>query len=333
MTGHELLTDYFCKDFRGGWMLNEERGRIPFIERILDELVEYLGINKQKPILLENVSYKPNFGTFFNSITFMEVKINIIPINTTEKDSANAYFDSDYATRNNGKLEDIPIYIEINSRKSNLLYNFRRIMAHELLHAYEFYKKGIIGKPLQSEQESLFYNWIQEVISKRERNDYYAFAYLFYMTEQKEIRAFSQAIQEGYNQLRGQFGLNYAVLPFQYCYKKIKEFNILKVAKKNVKNVLENESDDEIIAAMSYVSRTRFTSVRQVKRKIKALLFKVEQAFDKALSRAIEDFAIRANRCTYAHIDPDVQFDNWKKLKDIYREYGDAQFKDIYGKL
>lgn len=263
----------------------------------------------------------------------MEVKINIIPINTTEKDSANAYFDSDYATWNNGKLEDIPIYIEINSRKSNLLYNFRRIMAHELLHAYEFYKKGIIGKTLQSEQESLFYNWIQEVISKRERNDYYAFAYLFYMTEQKEIRAFSQAIQEGYNQLRGQFGLNYVVLPFQYCYKKIKEFNILKVAKKNVKNVLENESDEEIIAAMSYVSRTRFTSVRQVKRKIKALVFKVEQAFDKALSRAIEDFAIRANRCTYAHIDPDVQFDNWKKLKDIYREYGDAQFKDIYGKL
>lgn len=39
MNGHELLTDYFCKDLRGGHMANEERGRMPFMERILDDLM------------------------------------------------------------------------------------------------------------------------------------------------------------------------------------------------------------------------------------------------------------------------------------------------------
>ena len=213
-----------------------------------------------------------------------------------------------------------------------MLFNFRRIVGHELMHAYELYAKGIKGRKLQTEEESDFYEWIKELLTKEKRKDCYGLAYLYYMTDPKEIRAFSQAIQAGYSNLRSYFGLNYTVLPFNYCYANIKEFKILQWVKTQVKKIFNMESDDEIIKAMSYVSRVKFRTIRQVKRKIRALLFSVDQAFNKALSRAIEDFAIRANRCTYAHTDPGNQIRRKNKLNEIYKKYGDERFREIYGK-
>lgn len=337
MNGHELLTDYFCKDLRGGHMANEERGRMPFMERILDDLIDCLGINPMRSIYKKDVIYKPGFNVFFNSINITELKINIIPQFSNQQDSADAYFDSGYATWDNTdaekrKLDIVPIYIEINSKPSSLLFNFRRIVGHELMHAYELYAKGIKGRKLQTEEESDFYEWIKELLTKEKRKDCYGLAYLYYMTDPKEIRAFSQAIQAGYSNLRSYFGLNYTVLPFNYCYANIKEFKILQWVKTQVKKIFNMESDDEIIKAMSYVSRVKFKTIRQVKRKIRALLFSVDQAFNKALSRAIEDFAIRANRCTYAHADPDNQIRRKNKLNEIYKKYGDERFREIYGK-
>ena len=337
MNGHELLTDYFCKDLRGGHMANEERGRMPFMERILDDLIDCLGINPMRSIYKKDVIYKPGFNVFFNSINITELKINIIPQFANQQDSADAYFDSGYATWDNTdaekrKLDIVPIYIEINSKPSSLLFNFRRIVGHELMHAYELYAKGIKGRKLQTEEESDFYEWIKELLTKEKRKDCYGLAYLYYMTDPKEIRAFSQAIQAGYSNLRSYFGLNYTVLPFNYCYANIKEFKILQWVKTQVKKIFNMESDDEIIKAMSYVSRVKFKTIRQVKRKIRALLFSVDQAFNKALSRAIEDFAIRANRCTYAHADPDNQIRRKNKLNEIYKKYGDERFREIYGK-
>lgn len=337
MNGHELLTDYFCKDLRGGHMANEERGRMPFMERILDDLIDCLGINPMRSIYKKDVIYKPGFNVFFNSINITELKINIIPQFSNQQDSADAYFDSGYATWDNTdaekrKLDIVPIYIEINSKPSSLLFNFRRIVGHELMHAYELYAKGIKGRKLQTEEESDFYEWIKELLTKEKRKDCYGLAYLYYMTDPKEIRAFSQAIQAGYSNLRSYFGLNYTVLPFNYCYANIKEFKILQWVKTQVKKIFNMESDDEIIKTMSYVSRVKFKTIRQVKRKIRALLFSVDQAFNKALSRAIEDFAIRANRCTYAHTDPGNQIRRKNKLNEIYKKYGDERFREIYGK-
>lgn len=40
---------------------------------------------------------------------------------------------------------------------------------------------------------------------------------------------------------------------------------------------------------------------------LKTVLFYVEQSSSKALSRAIKDFVIMANRCTYEHSDLDIQ--------------------------
>ena len=337
MNGHELLTDYFCKDLRGGHMANEERGRMPFMERILDDLIDCLGINPMRSIYKKDVIYKPGFNVFFNSINITELKINIIPQFSNQQDSADAYFDSGYATWDNTdaekrKLDIVPIYIEINSKPSSLLFNFRRIVGHELMHAYELYAKGIKGRKLQTEEESDFYEWIKELLTKEKRKDCYGLAYLYYMTDPKEIRACSQAIQAGYSNLRSYFGLNYTVLPFNYCYANIKEFKILQWVKTQVKKIFNMESDDEIIKTMSYVSRVKFKTIRQVKRKIRALLFSVDQAFNKALSRAIEDFAIRANRCTYAHTDPGNQIRRKNKLNEIYKKYGDERFREIYGK-
>lgn len=336
MNGHELLTDYFCKDLRGGHMANEERGRMPFMERILDDLIDCLGINPMRSIYKKDVIYKPGFNVFFNSINITELKINIIPPFSNQQDSAEAYFDSQYTRwtgeEENRKLDIVPIYIEINSKPGSLLFNFRRIVGHELMHAYEFYTKGITGKELQTNEESDFYEWIKELLANEKRDDYYGFAYLYYMADPKEIRAFCQAIQAGYSSLRSNFGLNYTVLPFKYCYANIREFRILDWVKTQVKKIFNMESDDEIIKAMSYVSRVKFKTIRQVKRKIRALLFSVDQAFNKALSRAIEDFAIRANRCTYAHADPDNQIRRKNKLNEIYKKYGDERFREIYGK-
>lgn len=336
MNGHELLTDYFCKDLRGGHMVNEERGRMPFMERVLDDLIDCLGINPMRSIYKKDVIYKPGFNAFFNTINITELKINIIPPFSNQQDSAEAYFDSQYTRwtgeEENRKLDIVPIYIEINSKPGSLLFNFRRIVGHELMHAYEFYTKGITGKELQTNEESDFYEWIKELLANEKRDDYYGFAYLYYMADPKEIRAFCQAIQAGYSSLRSNFGLNYAVLPFKYCYANIREFRILDWMKNKIKKIFDTESDDEIVKAMSYVSRTKFTSIRQVKRKIKALLFNANQSFNKALSRAIEDFAIRANRCTYAHTDPGNQIRRKNKLNEIYKKYGDERFREIYGK-
>lgn len=335
MNGHELLTDYFCKDLRGGHMVNEERGRMPFMERVLDDLIDCLGINPMRSIY-KDVIYKPGFNAFFNTINITELKINIIPPFSNQQDSAEAYFDSQYTRwtgeEENRKLDIVPIYIEINSKPGSLLFNFRRIVGHELMHAYEFYTKGITGKELQTNEESDFYEWIKELLANEKRDDYYGFAYLYYMADPKEIRAFCQAIQAGYSSLRSNFGLNYTVLPFKYCYANIREFRILDWMKNKIKKIFDTESDDEIVKAMSYVSRTKFTSIRQVKRKIKALLFNANQSFNKALSRAIEDFAIRANRCTYAHTDPGNQIRRKNKLNEIYKKYGDERFREIYGK-
>ena len=242
MNGHELLTDYFCKDLRGGHMANEERGRMPFMERILDDLIDCLGINPMRSIYKKDVIYKPGFNVFFNSINITELKINIIPQFSNQQDSADAYFDSGYATWDNTdaekrKLDIVPIYIEINSKPSSLLFNFRRIVGHELMHAYELYAKGIKGRKLQTEEESDFYEWIRELLTKEKRKDCYGLAYLYYMTDPKEIRAFSQAIQAGYSNLRSYFGLNYTVLPFNYCYANIKEFKILQWVKTQVKKI------------------------------------------------------------------------------------------------
>ena len=96
MNGHELLTDYFCKDLRGGHMVNEERGRMPFMERILDDLIDCLGINPMRSIYKKDVIYKPGFNAFFNTINITELKINIIPPFSNQQDSAEAYFDSQY---------------------------------------------------------------------------------------------------------------------------------------------------------------------------------------------------------------------------------------------
>ena len=113
----------------------------------------------------------------------------------------------------------------------------RGIIAHELMHAYELYAKEIKGRKLQTEEESDFYEWIKELLTKEKRKDCYGLAYLYYMTDPKEIRAFSQAIQAGYSNLRSYFGLNYTVLPFNYCYANIKEFKILQWVKTQVKKI------------------------------------------------------------------------------------------------
>lgn len=336
MNGHELLTDYFCRNLRGGHMVNEERGRMPFMEKILDGLIKFLDISPMRPIHQKNIVYKPDFKAFFNTINITELNINIIHPFSNQQDSAEAYFEPDSTTwigkNENKKLDTVSIYIEINSKPNSLLFNFQRIVGHELMHAYEFYAKGIKGRELQTSEEKDFYEWIQEILTNNEREDYYGFAYLFYMTDSKEIRAFSQAIQAGYSNLRSNFGLNYTVLPFKYCYANIREFRILGWMKKKIKKIFDTETDDEIIKAMNYVSRANYTSIRQVKRKIKALLFYASQSFNKALSRAIEDFAIRADKCTYAHIDPDTQIKRKNALNEIYRQYGDDRFKEIYGK-
>ena len=87
------------------------------------------------------------------------------------------------------------------------------------------------------------------------------------------MRAFSQAIQSGYSSLRSNFGLNYVVLPFKYCCENIREFRVLDWMKKKNKKIYDTEADDENIKAKSHVSRRNFAIIRQVKRKVKALLF------------------------------------------------------------
>lgn len=314
--------------------LNEERGRIPFIDSILEELWQFLDFKSYLPhqneLYAPHIYFFPSFNTFFNCLDITELTVQIIQDNSRQKDDVDGYFYPKETTWAGKKLDKISIKMTIVSTLSELYYNFQRAFAHELIHAYEYYKRGLSGKNFREPSSKDFYERIAQIAGESPMTTRSYFAYAFYMNDAKELRAFSQSIQMEYSVLCKKFGSGFTQLPFDYIKGNIDEYRVLAGLKHKINYVFDNAEPDFLVECMCYVTHQKYTTVNQVKKKIYALLFNIEQTFDKALARAIEDFKLQESRGMRTLPSLEALEERSRKLKKIYEEYGSDWFKKKY---
>lgn len=331
---HEIAAYTICGRL-GKHLLNEERGRIPLIDKILDELWHFFNFRQYFPgrekITFNNIVFQPSFNTFFNKLNIHSLKITIIPENSDLYDEAEGnFYPQGSKWQGKEKLDTILMDVTIKTPLSKLYFNFQRAFAHELIHAYEFYKRGLIGKDFREESSKEFYDRIVSIASVRPMTTREYFAYAFYMNDAKELRAFSQSIQMEYSSLAMEYGFNFTELPFDYIKENIDEYCVLKGLRHKIDYVFNNAEPNFLIECMCYVTQQKYTTVNQVKKKIYALLFNIEQTFDKALARAIEDFKLQESRGMRTLPSLEALEQRSRELKKIYEGYGSDWFKKKY---
>lgn len=328
---HEYYSYKLLNECFGYKPLKEERGRIPEIEQILDELAPLVaqGINKQGNFTKKGIIYYPSFETFFNEIQIPTVFFQITEEdeNSDEErcnDDALGHFKYGTAKWEDDKLDCLEIGLKIKCPLSRLLYNVRRGLAHELLHAYEFYNKRIKGVFHYSESTiNDFYNHICKIL-KYDDDPANTIAWIFYYTFPNELRASSQEIQIDVKNIYEEdiYFLNHSNVPFDYYKSKMPSFSELTLLKKNFDKMMEDYDENEIIQAMRYVTKRKYTTIHQVKKVLSSLLLNTEQIYIKALSRGIEN-------CMISHHKDNIRYniknqDNMKnRLNEIREIYGD----------
>ena len=315
--------------------LNEERGRIPLIDKILDELWFFLDFRQyfpeRKKITFNNIVFQPSFNAFFNNLNIHSLKITIIPENSDLYDEAEGnFYPQGSKWHGKEKLDTILIDATIKTPLSKLYFNFQRAFAHELIHAYEFYKRDLNGQKFREPSSKDFYERIAQIAGESPMTTRSYFAYAFYMNDAKELRAFSQSIQMEYSVLCKKFGFGFTQLPFDYIKQNIDEYCVLAGLKHKIDYVFDKAEPDFLVECMYYVTHQKYTTVNQVKKKIYALLFNIEQTFDKALARAIEDFKLQELRGMRTLPSLEALEQRSKELKRIYEEYGSDWFKNKY---
>ena len=315
-------------------LLDEERGRIPFIDNILEELWQFLDfksyLSGQNELYATHLYFFPSFNNFFNCLDITELTVQIIQGNSGQKNNVDGYFYPKETTWAGKKLDKISMKITIVSTLQELYFNFQRAFAHELIHAYEFYKRGLNGKIFREPSNKEFYERITTIAGESPMTTRSYFAYAFYMNDAKELRAFSQSIQMEYSVLCKKFGFGFTQLPFDYIKQNIDEYRVLTGLKYKINYVFDKAEPDFLVECMCYVTHQKYTTVNQVKKKIFALLFNIEQTFDKALARAIEDFKLQESRGMRTLSSLEALEQRSRELKKIYEEYGSDWFKEKY---
>lgn len=315
--------------------LNEERGRIPLIDKILDELWYFFNFRRYFPerekLTFNNFVFQPSFNTFFNNLNIRSLEITIIPEDSSLYDEAEGnFYPQGSKWQGKEKLDTILIDATIKTPLSKLYFNFQRAFAHELIHAYEFYKRGLAGKDFREKSSKDFYDRVVAIASVKPMATRGYFAYVFYMNDPKELRAFSQSIQMEYGSLVMKYGFTFTELPFDYIKKNINEYLVLEGLKHKIDYVFDKAEPDFLVECMNYVTQQKYTTVNQVKKKIYALIFNIEQTFDKALARAIEDFKLQESRGMRTLGSLEALEERSRELKKIYEEYGSEWFKKKY---
>lgn len=330
---HEIAAYTICGRLKK-CSLNEERGRIPFIDSILEGLWKFLNFRAYLPeqdrLYGKNICYYPAFNTFFNCLEITELTIKIIKDSSGQKNTVDGYFYPKDTTWSDKKLDKISMRITINSTLLELYFNFQRAFGHELIHAYELYKRGLVGKDFREPSNKDFYDRITKIVGESPMTTRSYFAYVFYMNDAKELRAFSQSIQMEYSVLCKKFGTGFTRLPFDYIKKNVDECRILDGLKHKIDYVFTNGETDFLIKCMSYVTQQKYTTIDHVKKKIYAMLFNIEETFDKALARAIEDYKLQEARGTPTLGSLEFLEERSRELKKIYEEYGSDLFKKRY---
>lgn len=117
---HEIAAYTICGRLDNIPILNEERGRIPFIESILEGVWHFLNLKEYLPkengLYATNVVYRPAFDAFFEYLEITELTIQIIQENSGLKSNVDGYFYPRETTWSDKKLDAIRVLINAISR-------------------------------------------------------------------------------------------------------------------------------------------------------------------------------------------------------------------------
>lgn len=325
MDNHEYLTNLLYDEFTSIHSLKEERGRIPEIKAIIDDVTTWVLSQMQNGMLHAlNIIYQPSFDTFFKSICFHRINISL----STENAFSQAEVDLKQFKWNGYDLMQIPMEVFIKTKQEDLEYNIKRVIGHELLHAYEFYKKRLKGLDMLTPKQKSYYRYVRQCMNENE--PLRTFAYVVYYNTPIELRAFSQGIQMELFQIWEKEKLEDMPdnLPFQWYKEHIQEFKTLRTLKEGLKIVLKNNDDYDIIEAMLTLGLNQCKTSESAKQCLYAMIDNIEETYNKALSRAIEKcrldglYEMKDNFNYYSVLTEEEKFRN-KKVREIFEKYGD----------
>ena len=321
---YKLFDQYFNNE---EILLQEERGRLPNIEQIVAEIDNFIEseIVRQHCFQLQNLIYRTSINSFFNEIEFRY--INVIIVNDEYfEDKSNGCTIKGATVLGKDKIERFGMGLFVQCPISRLSYHIRSLVAHELLHIYELYKKGLKGVAFKLPHNEKFYEHLKVIMLKK-IEPYYTFAYLFYLNVPQEIRAVSQQIQIDAENLF--FMKIYGNLPNDMTFKFYKEnimaFKDIKNLKQHLSMVFADYNNDEILEAFSYVLNKKYTDIKAVKDLINIALANIEQSYEKALSRGVEKTLLLEKNMLSPqfHIESDEQRLKNLELIDYYKNLED----------
>lgn len=250
MNNHEIITYKLFNQYFNSeeYLLQEERGTLLDIEQIVAEIDDFIEseIVKQQSFYLQNLTYKTSVNTFFNEIEFRYVKVIIVNDENFE-DNTNGCTIKGATIMGKDKIEKFGMGLFIQCPISRLGYHIRSLAAHELLHAYELYKKGLKGVAFKLPHNENFYEHLKAIMVKK-IDPCYTFAYLFYLNTPQELRAVSQQIQVDaenlfFMEIYGKFPID---MTFKFYKEKIVAFKDINSLKKRLSMVLSSYNDGQL---------------------------------------------------------------------------------------
>lgn len=327
MDSHEYLTNLLYDEFTEIQPLKEERGRIPEIKKILDDITLWLLSQiENKSCNKLDIIYQPSFNTFFQKICFHSVNIWV----SEENEIVNGGVDMNKFQWNDNNLVEISMDLTIRSKQEDLEFNIKRAVGHELLHSYEIWKKRQKGINMRTPKQKNYYNHIRKCI--RDNEPLRTFAYVIYYNTPFELRAFSQGIQMELFSIWDKEKSEDMPdnLPFKWYKEHIQEFKLLKELKSGLDFIFNNIEDYAIIEALIKLGLGQCKTVEKSKQYLYAMLDNMEETYNKALSRAIEKcrldglYEMRDDFNYYSILTEEEKARN-KKVREIFEKYGDKE--------
>lgn len=311
-------------DYRAS-ALNEERGRIPNIQKNLDELTAWAlsKVGQKNIFYATELIFTPQEESFFSEIKFY---YPCIRLKDDEQETYMCCFYPDSITWNREGKISFALGLSFDCKKKNFEKYFRINLAHELLHAYEAFKKGEKNLPFETDSSNSVYEKItQAYFSKKEPQA--TMAFILYLGTPNELRAAAQEIQIASMDLyrQGRIVSMYN-LPFGHYRQQIEKFKNIVSAKKKLNRLFETWPSQEMIEAGKNLTGKDFASVEDVRKYLNNIILTIEQTYEKALSRGIEacrssEQRMEINFNKKALEEGGILYEAGKKAKEISKTY------------
>lgn len=324
MDAHEFFTYKLYEEAKGITSLQEERGRMPNLRKILDKIVAVLSknISKEGNYQFENVIYEPTILTFFKRCTFKSIFIRISP--KDEPCKTDGCFYSNGVSMDNMVLKNLPLSISISTPLRNLEYCIKGAVGHELLHAYEQYQKLLKNKDFFDNEVSskVYFNAAYAIKNMDEPMS--SFAWALYYGYPQERRAAAQEIQSEVEALfKKHYDIGDSRLPFEYYRENIMRFHFLKAIKNMIEGAIGYYDKEVCLDSIYFLTGKKFSSMDALKSFLSHLLNKIEADYNKALERGISDCLVRKIGVMECHMDGAIETlsERKKKIKEIQKKY------------